>query len=165
MADYSTDPTRTTAPTSLYQAPIIRLQIVRESTVTAPCTIRTPADVYAALQARFAAADREVMVALSLNVKNHILAIDPVFVDCLARVTLTMREAFKSAMLLGAAAVIFAHNHPSNDCTPSPEDIQVTRDLCQAGQVLGIVVLDHVVLGDTAFTSLRTYLPSLWMSM
>jgi len=159
---YTLGPSVTDAPAPLYQAPIVRIQVVRDTRTPAPRTIRAPADAYAALRERFATADREVMVALLLTTKNRLLAIDPVFVGCLDATIITMREAFKSAVLIGAAAVIFAHNHPSTDVTPSPEDLLITRQLCAAGQLLDIAVLDHLVLSDTNFISLREAHPTLW---
>src|SRR6266545_3542488 len=111
------------APQSFYHAPVIRLTIVRERSVETPRQIKSPADAAAALLERFSSADREVFVAVLLDAKNKVLAIDPCFVGSLDRASITMREAFKGAMLVGAAAVIFAHNHPSGDPEPSPEDV------------------------------------------
>lgn len=141
---------------ALFQAPIIRLQIVRESTTTAPRQIRSPGDVALALAGRFADCDREVLVAILLDRKNRILAIDPVSVGCLDGATVVMRECFKSAMLIGAAAVIFAHNHPSGEIEASPEDIMQSRKFVEAGQLLGIDVLDSIILGANGrYASLR----------
>ena len=107
------------APAAFYQAPVIRLTIVRERSVETPRQIKSPNDAAAALMERFGSADREVFVAVLLDAKNKVLAIDPCFVGSLDRASITMREAFKGAMLVGAAAVIFAHNHPSGDPEPS----------------------------------------------
>ena len=65
------------------------------------------------------------------------------------------RELFKAAIMANSAAVIVAHNHPSGDPTPSPDDIALTRRLAAAGELLGIPVIDHIVVGDDCFTSLR----------
>ncbi|MBC7323937.1 MAG: hypothetical protein H5T99_01325, partial [Moorella sp. (in: Bacteria)] len=64
-------------------------------------------------------------------------------------------EVFKDPIRRSAAAIILVHNHPSGDPTPSREDIQVTRRLVEAGQILGIEVLDHLIIGDGRFTSLK----------
>lgn len=143
------------APPALYHAPIIRLKIVRERSVEAPRRIRRPTDAATALMERFGTSDREVFVAVLLDTKNRVLAIDPCFVGNLNTNVITMREAFKSAVLIGAAAVIFAHNHPSGDVDPSPEDAAITHELIAAGKLLGIDVLDHLILGDQRFISLR----------
>ena len=153
--DYAT-PTAPDAPARLFQAPIIRLEIVRESQAAAPVQIRSPQQAWAdCLRARFANCDREVLVVILLDTKNKVLAIDPVFVGSLNGSGVTMRELFKSAMLLGAAALIAAHNHPSGDPTPSPEDVLVTREIVAAGRLLEIEVLDHLVLGADRFVSMR----------
>ena len=143
------------APQSFYHTPVIRLTIVRERSVETPRQIKSPADAAAALLERFSSADREVFVAVLLDAKNRVLAIDPCFVGSLDRASITMREAFKGAMLIGAAAVIFAHNHPSSDVEPSPEDLLLTMQLIAAGKVLDIDTLDHLILGDGRYISLR----------
>jgi DNA repair protein RadC len=143
------------APAAFYHAPVIRLKIIRESTTETPRQIKSPADAAAALMDRFGSTDREVFVAVLLDTKNKVLAIDPCFVGSLDRAIVTMREAFKGAMLVGAAAVIFAHNHPSGDPEPSPEDQLLTVQLVAAGKLLDIDTLDHLVLGAGCYTSLR----------
>jgi DNA repair protein RadC len=65
------------------------------------------------------------------------------------------REVFREAIRNSASSLILAHNHPSGDPTPSPEDIAITRRLCEAGDVIGIEVLDHVIIGDSRWTSLK----------
>jgi DNA repair protein RadC len=145
------------APPRLYQAPVIRLQLARESSTPAPRQIRSPLDIVDALSSRFGNCDREVFVAVLLDTRNKVLAIDPCFVGSLDTAAITMREAFKPAMLVGAAAVIFAHNHPTGDPSASPEDIAMTALLRQAGEILQIDVLDHIILGDGRYTSLREH--------
>lgn len=141
---------------AFFQAPIIRLQIVRDSTTTAPRQIRSPGDAARALAERFADCDREVLVAILLDTKNRILAIDPVSVGSVNGTCVVLRECFKSAMLVGAAAVIFAHNHPSGEIEASPEDVIQSRKLVEAGQLLGIDVLDSLILGANGrYASLR----------
>ncbi|HNP70378.1 MAG TPA: JAB domain-containing protein [Kouleothrix sp.] len=153
--DYVT-PSCADAPAQLFMAPIIRMQIVRESQAAAAVQIRSPQQAWAdCLRGRFANCDREVMVSIILNTKNRVLAIDPVFQGNLNASIVTMRELFKSALLLGAAAIIAAHNHPSGDATPSPEDVLITREMIAAGRLLDIELLDHLVLGAESFVSMR----------
>lgn len=130
-----------------YQAPIISMRIVRETTLEVMERIRGPYDVARMLKDRFGDADREVFVAVLLDTKNRVLAVEPVYRGTLNSAEIRVGEAFKSAVCLGAAAVIFAHNHPSGDATPSPEDADITRKLVQGGELLSIPVLDHVVIG------------------
>jgi DNA repair protein RadC len=146
-----------TAPAGalLYSAPVISMRIVRDSSTPAPRQIKSPADIAAILHERYAVADREIMVCVLLDTKNKILAIDPIAVGGLDYAMISMREVFKSAIMIGAASIILAHNHPSGDPTPSPEDVALTRRAVEAGALLEITILDHLILGDNRFTSLK----------
>ncbi len=140
----------------LYRAPITAVRVVRDRSASAPYQIKSPSDVAATLRELVAEADREVLAAVLLDTKNRILAIDPVAVGSLDAALVCMRELFKTALLLGAAALILTHNHPSCVTTPSPEDELITANAIQAGKLLGIDVLDHIILGsDGGSTSLR----------
>lgn len=153
---YGTTPTNPEAAAQIaYQAPIVSVRLVREQSIEVTRQIKAPSDTYQMLRERYAQADREIMVCVCLDTKNRVLAVDPCFTGSLNSAIVTMREAFKVAMITGAAAVIFAHNHPSGDAAPSPEDVAITRGLRSAGQLLDIEVLDHIVLGHDRFTSLR----------
>lgn len=98
---------------------------------------------------------RERFGVLYLNTRNQPLGCETVAVGGLNVAALQPREVFEPALRLGAAAVILAHNHPSGDPTPSPEDLAVTRHLREAGRLLGIEVLDHLVVSAQRFRSLR----------
>jgi DNA repair protein RadC len=118
--------------------------------------ISTPEDVCRLLGPRFRGADREHFIALPLNTKNQLLRVVEVSVGSLNASIVHPRELFKEAVRLSAASVVVVHNHPSGDPTPSGADIQLTRRLVKAGDVLGIELLDHVVVGDGgAHASLR----------
>jgi DNA repair protein RadC len=144
-----------TAPT-VYQAPIVRLQMVREGSMMDAFLVKSPADAAALLAPRYADCDREVMVVIPLNTRNRVIAIDLVAVGAINTSAITVREMYKSAILCNAAAVIAAHNHPSGDPTPSPEDLELTRKLIDAGELLDIDFLDHLILGEGGrFTSIR----------
>ena len=98
---------------------------------------------------------KERFGVLYLNTRNQPLGCETVAVGGLNVAALQPREVFEPALRLGAAAVILAHNHPSGDPTPSPEDLAVTRHLREAGRLLGIEVLDHLVVSAERFRSLR----------
>ena len=91
--------------------------------------------------------EREHFYCIGLNTKNIVKYIDLVSLGSLTASLVHPRETFRLAVMRGAAAVIFSHNHPSGDPKPSQEDILLTRRLTQAGDVLGIKVLDHVIVG------------------
>lgn len=118
-------------------------------------TITCPRDIAGVLMDEMRYLDREHFRTVSLNTKNRVLGIDSVSVGSLNSSLVHPREVFKTPIRRSAAAVILAHNHPSGDPTPSQEDIQVTRRLVEAGQILGIDVLDHLVIGDGRFTSFK----------
>lgn len=96
---------------------------------------------------------KEHFLALHLNSKNHLLCLEMVSVGSLSAAVVHPREVYKSALLSSAAAVIFVHNHPSGDPTPSREDLELTKRLQEAGELLGIRVLDHVILGGEGHLS------------
>lgn len=97
---------------------------------------------------------REVFVAVLLNARNEMIREITVAVGCLTGSLVHPREVFQPAVRDSAAAVILVHNHPSGDPTPSPEDAQLTERLVEAGRILGIRVLDHVVVARGGFSSL-----------
>jgi len=111
-------------------------------------TVTTPEDVVELCAAHFRGLDREHFWSLALNTKNRLLRMSEVSIGSLNASIVHPRELFKDAVRLSAASVVIVHNHPSGDPTPSGADIQLTRRLVKAGDVLGIELLDHVVIGD-----------------
>jgi len=111
-------------------------------------TISTPEDVVELCAPQLRGLDREHFWALALNTKNQLLKMVEVSVGSLNASIVHPRELFRDAVRLSAASVVVVHNHPSGDPTPSGADIQLTRRLAKAGDVLGIELLDHVVIGD-----------------
>ena len=93
-------------------------------------------------------ADREHLVMLALDARRRVIGAQIVSVGTATASLVHPREVFKPALLLNAAAVIVAHNHPSGDCSPSPEDRDVTRRLVRAGETLGVPVVDHIIVGE-----------------
>lgn len=117
--------------------------------------IRSPRDVYNLLGPSLRDEKREHFIALLLDTKNGVLRSRTVSVGDLSSSIVHPREVFSEAIRHGAASLIVSHNHPSGDPTPSPEDIAVTRRLAEAGELLGIELLDHIVLGDNRWISLK----------
>lgn len=118
-------------------------------------TIEGPEDV-AALLERFRNDKQERFIAILLDAKHNIMREVTVHVGTASMSIVSPRDVFRAAVREGAAAIVVAHNHPSGDPTPSAEDIDVTERLVQAGRLLDVPVLDHVVLGD-ANTPERNY--------
>jgi DNA repair protein RadC len=96
---------------------------------------------------------KEMFLTLHLDGKNRIIAMDTVSVGSLNQSIVHPREVFKTACLSNAAALILIHQHPSGDPTPSSEDISITRRLKEAGELMGIRVLDHIIIGDGEYCS------------
>jgi len=99
--------------------------------------------------------DREHFCVVLLDTKNHVLGVEQISVGGLSVSLAHPREVFKAAIRRSAAAVILAHNHPSGDPEPSPEDVRLTSRLVEAGELLGIDVLDHLIVGRTRYLSMR----------
>ncbi len=118
-------------------------------------TIRSPQDGanYVMDEMRFLS--QEHFVCLYLNTKNQVLHKQTVFIGSLNASIVHPREVFKEAFKRSAASVICAHNHPSGDPTPSREDIEVTKRLTECGKMLGIELLDHLIIGDQKYVSLK----------
>ena len=118
-------------------------------------TVRIPADVAALVGPDMRYLDREHFRVLLLNTRHDVLAVEEVAVGGLNSAIIHPREVFKPAIRWSAAAVILVHNHPSGDPEPSADDLRITARLAEAGRVVGIEVLDHVVVGDGRYVSLR----------
>ena len=129
--------------------PRYRVTLVSEGGHTAPYgVLRDSATAAAALRPCFAGLDREQFLVCCLDAKNASIGVNIVSIGSLTLSIVHPREVFKTAILLNACAILAVHNHPSGDPTPSPEDRTLTARLREAGDLLGIRLLDHLILGD-----------------
>ena len=117
--------------------------------------VSTPANCAAVFTTMLQDQASEVFAILCLSTKHRVLAYHEVSRGCLDSTLVHPREVFKAALLANAAAIVLAHNHPSGDATPSPDDMALTRRLVDAGRLLGVDVLDHIVIGESRYTSFR----------
>ena len=117
--------------------------------------IHGPQDVADMLMPRYNHASKEHFGVVLLNTKNHVLAIREVSVGSLSATVVHPREVFEQAIAVHAANIILFHNHPSGDPSPSREDIAITQRLVKAGRIMDIPVLDHIILGENRFLSLK----------
>ena len=139
----------TARPQRPYRVPIYTVALVREAAITHPRPqLRTSQDAAALLRQFLGAVDREHFVVVLLDRKHKLIGINTVSIGSLTASVVHPRELMKPAILSNAAAILCGHNHPSGDPQPSQEDRTLTQRLVEAGTLLGIQVLDHVIVGD-----------------
>lgn len=118
-------------------------------------TIHSPEDAAAIVQYEMGALEREHLRALLLDTRNRVIKISEIYKGSLNSSVIRVGEVFRDAVRINAASLIVVHNHPSGDPTPSPEDVAVTRAIIEAGELLNIEVLDHLVIGKNSFVSMK----------
>ena len=118
-------------------------------------TVHSPGDAAALIMFEMSAKEQEELWVVILDTRNRVLNVDRVYKGSVNSSQVRVGELFKDAIRRNATSVIVAHNHPSGDPTPSPEDIALTRAIAQAGKLLDIDVLDHLVIGNQRFVSLK----------
>ena len=118
-------------------------------------SIHSPGDAAALVQYEMSALEQEELRIILLDIRNHVEHISTVYRGSLNSSQVRIGELFKTAIRRNAAALIVVHNHPSGDPTPSPDDIALTRAIVQAGKLLDIDVLDHLIIGGGRFVSLK----------
>ena len=128
---------------------IVSIKMVKESSFLYQTRqILSPRDAYEMIKEQLEGLDREQFIIACLNTKNEPTNITVVSVGTLNKAIIHPREVFKTAILSNAASIMAFHNHPSGDTTPSDQDIQLTNRLYEAGELLGIKLLDHLIIGD-----------------
>ena len=138
--------------------PVAALELARRVARHAPADrwlVRTPADAADPLLDAMGALEREELRVLLLDTKNVVMAERTVYRGNLAGSSVRVGEVFRDAVRRCAAAIVVAHNHPSGDPSPSGEDLRITAELAEAGRLLDIELLDHIVIGRGRWTSLR----------
>jgi DNA repair protein RadC len=137
-----------------YRIPKYKISLVRDGSICAERpTVSSAAGVYKAVRSYFADHDREEMIVVLLDAKHRINGINSVSIGSLTLSIVHPREIFKAAILANSSAIIAVHNHPSGDPTPSGEDLALTKRLKNAGEILGIPLLDHLVIGFNSYNS------------
>ena len=134
------------------------LELGRRLLVAAPQErpqVRAPADAANLLMAEMSLLSQEHLRTVLLDTRNRVISIPTVYIGSLNSASVRIAEVFREAIRANCAAMIVVHNHPSGDPSPSPEDVQITRHLVEAGVMLGIDVLDHLVIGQQRFVSMK----------
>lgn len=136
--------------------PVYGVTLVRDGSVkVADKRADSPMVAVDILRVHIGDADREHFVAIFVDARSMVIGVNTVSVGTLSASLVHPRELFKPAILLGAAAIVAGHNHPSGDHLPSQEDKETTKRLVRAGEVLGIPLLDHVIIGSPGYFSFR----------
>lgn len=134
------------------------IEIGRRLAIATPenkTTIQSPEDAAGLLLYEMAGLEREHLRVLCLDTRNQLQKVCEVYKGSLNSSWIRIAEVFRDAVRINAAAIIIAHNHPSGDPTPSPEDVAVTKAIAEAGKLLDIEVLDHLVLGQGRYVSMK----------
>ena len=134
------------------------IELGRRLTLEAPeerATINSPADAAALVQYEMSALEKEEMRVILLDTRNHVVDVVTVAHGSLNAAQMRVGEIFTPAVRKNVAALIAVHNHPSGDPTPSPQDVAITRAMIEAGKLLDIEVLDHLVIGMGKYVSLK----------
>ncbi|MCI8764713.1 MAG: JAB domain-containing protein [Lachnospiraceae bacterium] len=138
------------------QVSIVRLQMVKESRhLYGMGAVSEPGEAARMVRPLFEGADRELLVVLSMDQRNKPVAAEVVAVGGLNQCVVDIRNLFKHAILANAAGIFLFHSHPSGEAVPSREDRAVTERASQAGEILGIPLVDHIILGDGQYFSFR----------
>lgn len=133
-------------------------ELGRRLLVAAPAEkprIKSPADAASILMSEMQNFEQEHLVCLILDSRNQLLKLHTVYIGSLNTAVVRVGEIFREAIRLNAAAILVAHNHPSGDPTPSAEDVYVTRQIVEAGKLVAIDVIDHLVIGHQRWLSLK----------
>ena len=134
------------------------LEIGRRLLTTAPDEkprVTSPADAANLLMSEMSFLEKENLRLILMDTRNQVVGTPTIYVGSLNTSVVRIGELFRAAIKENAAAFIVAHNHPSGDPAPSPEDVAVTRQIVQAGTLLNIEVLDHIIIGHNRFVSLK----------
>ncbi|MCL5108037.1 MAG: hypothetical protein M1401_04080 [Chloroflexi bacterium] len=134
---------------------VSRYEVGRVAATAEERSVRCPADVAGYLGQEMADLAQEQLRVVLLDSKNQVLGVSLVYQGGLNATVVRLGDCFREAVRLGAAALILVHNHPSGDPTPSPEDVRLTQEAGRAGDLLGVEILDHLVVGRLGHVSLR----------
>jgi DNA repair protein RadC len=130
-------------------------RLENSSSETAIITVKSPEDVVKTARSLLKGKKKEHFLVICLDTRNHVIKTSTVSIGSLDCSIVHPREVFKDAISSTAASVIFIHNHPSGDPTPSEDDIKMTKRLIEAGEIIGIEVLDHIVICDNEHLSMK----------
>ena len=128
-----------------------KIRLVRDGAVKYPYSdehVKQSDDIYRIIKPLFDGLDREQTVVVALDTRGGVVGVNIVSIGTINASLFSPREIFKFAILANATDIVIAHNHPSGEATPSPEDVKITKQIADGGEIIGIRLLDHLVLGE-----------------
>ena len=140
-----------------YKGIMCRVYLVRENPDSEIISVSDSSAAYELVKEELVNSDRERFLSIMLTIKNHLIGVETVSIGSITASIISARDVFKSAILSNAVSVILCHNHPSGVLSPSDNDIDLTKHRIEAGELLGIKVLDHLIISDQGYRSLRGY--------
>ena len=137
-----------------YQGIKCRVYLVRENNVNEQIKISNSEDAYYLVKDELINMDREMMLSILLTPQNILIGVETVCIGSVQFCAFTAGDVFKGALLANAVSIVLCHNHPSGSLSPSQEDLKVTQLMTEAGKILGIKVLDHIIVTQEGYKSL-----------
>lgn len=134
---------------------MVSIRLVDDPPIYSEEIVQSPNDAVQLLLKEFESVDRELFFVLNLQTNGQVINVNIASMGTLNSCILSPREIFKASILSNAASVVLMHNHPSGDCTPSKQDVLVTKRLVACGELIGITVLDHIILGRGTYLSMK----------
>lgn len=134
---------------------VYEYQFTRKRVAESPALIRTPRDIEPIARVMLEDLESEALIVVCMNARNSVIGTEVVYKGNVSASLVRVGEIFRTAIRTNAAGIVIAHNHPSGDPTPSPDDLHLTAECIAAGRLLDIDVLDHIVIGEDSFVSLR----------
>ena len=139
----------------MYELKGVCVRLCEDRSLYSACPISCPDDLVGLLRSEMETYDREHVMLVCLNVKNQPINVSTVAIGGLSGAGLRVADIYKTALLSNASRIMLAHNHPSGDPTPSRDDIEITKRIREAGELLGIQLLDHIVVGNDIYCSMQ----------
>lgn len=140
----------------MYRIPRYKVILIKDSSFKSEIKkIAKSVDAYEIMKPMMENLPVEHFQIIMLDAKNQVIGTSLVTIGLISATIISPREIFQRALLANCSGIILAHNHPSGDPTPSEEDILLTRKICEGGNVLDIKVLDHIIIGDNKYISLK----------
>ena len=140
---------------TMYEIKGVCVRLCEDRSLYSTCPISCPDDLVGLLRREMETYDREHVMLVCLNTKNQPINVSTVAIGGLSGAGLRVADIYKTALLSNASRIMLAHNHPSGDPTPSRDDIEITKRIREAGELLGIQLLDHIVVGNNTYCSMQ----------